>query len=225
MNSSLSLHLSRSFRDDLVWAETNLINRSNRIDVLLAKGKEEQTDEQLMGLVIQGDSRAFGIIYDRYATRMMRYFYRMLGQDREKAEDFTQDLFTKLVEKPHLFDVTKTFSTWIFSVAHNMCKNEYRRLSVRKVMSKEEPNPNLTRDEHAEDVVRTLDKKTFEKMLGAELELLDENHRTTFLLRFQDELSIKEISEILGISEGTVKSRLFYTVRKLAEKLKVYDLN
>jgi RNA polymerase sigma-70 factor, ECF subfamily len=62
-------------------------------------------------------------------------------------------------------------------------------------------------------------------LLQVELGLLDEKHRSVFILRFQEEMSIKEISESLGISEGTVKSRLFYTLKKLSDKLKVFDLN
>jgi RNA polymerase sigma-70 factor (ECF subfamily) len=70
-----------------------------------------------------------------------------------------------------------------------------------------------------------MDKKTFDKLLDIELGLLDEKHRSTFLMRYQHEMSMKEIAEALDISEGTVKSRLFYTIRKLSEKLKVFDLN
>lgn len=189
------------------------------------KKHSSATDEQLMEKISQGDEYAFSELYDRYADKMMRYFYRMLGQNREKAEDFTQDLFTKIIEKPDLFDITKKFSTWVYTMAHNMCKNEYRRLEVRKNMLQDEPNPHKTKDLGGENFVEHMDHKTFVKMLEIELGLLDEKHRTTFLMRYQDEMSIKEISEVLGISEGTVKSRLFYTVRKLSEKLKVFDLN
>ncbi|MBW7936191.1 MAG: sigma-70 family RNA polymerase sigma factor, partial [Flavobacteriales bacterium] len=80
-------------------------------------------------------------------------------------------------------------------------------------------------DMDSENFIDKLDKKTFLKMLEVELSLLDEKHRSTFLLRYQEEMSIKEISEVLGISEGTIKSRLFYTIRKLSEKLKVFSLN
>lgn len=187
--------------------------------------REEHTDEQLMKAVAEGNAQAFSLIYDRYAEKMVRYFYRMLGQNLEKAEDFAQDLFTKIIEKPHLFDTTKKFSTWLYSVANNMCKNEYRRLTVRRNMIPGEPDANRTRDENAEDVIATMDKKTFDKLLDIELGLLDEKHRSTFLMRYQEEMSIKEISEALDISEGTVKSRLFYTIKKLSEKMKVFDLN
>jgi len=149
----------------------------------------------------------------------------MLGQDRDKAEDFTQDLFTKLIEKPQLFDTTKKFGTWIFSIACNMCKNEYRRLAVRKGTVNDESKALRAKDEGSENVVDYMDKKNFDQLLQVELGLLDEKHRSVFILRFQEEMSIKEISEALSISEGTVKSRLFYTLKKLSDKLKVFDLN
>ena len=179
-----------------------------------------------MAQAVKGNSRAFALIYDRYAGKMQWYFLRMLGKDAEKARDFTQDLFVKLAEKPHLFDTGKKFSTWIYTVAHNMCKNEYRKLSIRNHV----PGDDIGVDrkisgENEKDLEMHVDKKTFEKMLEIELNLLDENHRTAFLLRYKEEMSIKEIADIMGTSEGTVKSRLFYTVKKLSEKLKAFEYN
>ena len=68
-----------------------------------------------------------------------------------------------------------------------------------------------------------LDQKDFKDKLFAEVEKFDEDHRSAFLLRYQQNFGVKEISEILGCPEGTVKSRLFYTTKKLAEKLKAYN--
>ena len=193
--------------------------------MLFGKNHTERTDEELMQQLMQGNSQSFALLYDRYAEKLIRYFYRMLGQDRDKAEDFTQDLFTKIIEKPQLFDTTKKFSTWVFSVACNMCKNEYRRLAVRSGTVNDEAKAVRAKDEDSENVVDYMDKKNFDHLLQVELGLLDEKHRSVFILRFQEEMSIKEISEALGINEGTVKSRLFYTLKKLSEKLKVFDLN
>lgn len=193
--------------------------------MLFGNNHKDSSDEELMQMMIKGDQSAFAILYDRYAEKLIRYFYRMLGQDRDKAEDFTQDLFTKLIEKPQLFDTTKRFGTWVFSIACNMCKNEYRRLSVRKGTVNDEEKALKAEDTHSQSVVDYMDKKTFDQLLHVELGLLDEKHRSVFILRFQEEMSIKEISEALGISEGTVKSRLFYTLKKLSEKLKVFDMN
>jgi len=187
---------------------------------------ESSSDEHLMAKAAKGDSRAFALIYDRYAGKMNWYFLRMLGKDAEKARDFTQDLFVKLAEKPHLFDTGKKFSTWIYAVAHNMCKNEYRKQSIRHHVPGDDIGvEHKVSDKHAKDPAMEVDKSTFEKMLEIELNLLDENHRTAFLLRYKEEMSIKEIAEIMGSSEGTVKSRLFYTVKKLSEKLKAFEYN
>lgn len=193
--------------------------------MLFFKKNIDKSDEELIEQMKQGDKNAFALLYDRYAEKMTRYFYRMLGQDIDKAEDFTQDIFMKLIEKPELFDTTKKFSTWLYSVAGNMCKNEYRRLAVRKNTVNDEEKAIKAKDEYSENVLESMDKKTFDHLLQVELGLLDEKQRSVFIMRFQEEMSIKEISDALNISEGTVKSRLFYTLKKLSEKLKVFDMN
>ncbi|MDP7122228.1 MAG: sigma-70 family RNA polymerase sigma factor, partial [Candidatus Marinimicrobia bacterium] len=75
---------------------------------------------------------AFDELYARYSSRLFHYFYRMLGGNPEKARDFLQDIFFKIVENPDRFHTGNRFSSWVFTIAHNMCKNEYRRLDVRK---------------------------------------------------------------------------------------------
>lgn len=173
-----------------------------------------------MTRVAQGDRRAFDTLYGRYNAALMRYFHRMLWRDREKAEDFVQDLFMKIIKQPTAFDTGRKFSTWMYSVAHNMCKNEYRKMEIRKPAEFESVSGILASDQV--EAGKRIDRKAFMNSLGTELEKLDEGQRTVFILRFEENLSIKEISDILDISEGTVKSRLFYTLRKLADKLRVY---
>lgn len=184
------------------------------------------SDEKLMQLAVKGNSSAFSEIYDRYNQRMNWYFFRMLGRDEEKARDFAQDLFLKIAEKPEMFDSSRKFSTWIYTVAHNMCKNEYRKQSIRHHVNGEKINVSeKIAGENHKNQEMNVDKKTFEKMLDIELGLLDENHRTAFLLRYKEEMSIKEIAAIMDCSEGTVKSRLFYTIKKLSEKLKQFEFS
>lgn len=77
-------------------------------------------------------------MYDRYSPRMYRFFFRMLWRDAGKAEDFTQEIFLKIIEKPQLFDPERNFKTWIYTLASNLCKNEYRRPPPPE-MSWEEP--------------------------------------------------------------------------------------
>lgn len=179
------------------------------------------SDEELMRAVGRGDVPAFDVLYHRYSKRLLYYFYKMLGQDEEKAQDFLHDLLLKIVERPELFSPEKRFSTWVFSVAHNMCKNEYRRLSIRQTEDIEPDD--LAFD--VDSIPESIDRKQFADMLALELEGLSEEHRTVFLLRYRESFSMREISDVLQCPEGTVKSRLFYAVRRLATRLKKFNPN
>jgi RNA polymerase sigma-70 factor (ECF subfamily) len=188
------------------------------------------SDERLMELLQQGDAagqEAFDELYERYSQRMLFYFHRMLGGNHEKAQDFLQELFLKIVERPRSFNVEQSFRAWIYTVAHNMCKNEYRHLKISRVV---EPATDLEAISSVivneeEKMENALDWKRFRAALFLELAKFDEGHRATFILRHQDGFSIKEISEVLGCSEGTTKSRLFYTARKLATRLCAFHPN
>lgn len=175
------------------------------------------SDEQLMRELATGCEPSFGELYDRYSERMHRYFFRMLGQDTHRADDFTQELFMKLVEKTAYFDPERRFSTWLYAVAGNMVKNEYRRLS-------RQPEPPTGIDFYGENFSEDFDNQVFAEHLTQALGELDETQRQCFVLRYQEELSVKEIAEILDCPEGTVKSRMFYTLKKLGNKLRAFAL-
>ncbi|WNJ20891.1 RNA polymerase sigma factor [Pontibacter sp. G13] len=179
------------------------------------------TDEDLMRCIAQGQEQAFDQLYQRYSGRMLNYFYRMLNHQEDVAHDFLQELFIRIIEKPHLYDPTKKFSTWLYAIASNMVKNEYRRRDVRKIMSNHGDMAHLTVSELMDEL--RIDRETFEGVLQNELTRLSENHREVFVLRFQEGMSIREISQIMTCSEGTVKSRIFYALKKLANSLKAFD--
>ena len=176
------------------------------------------SDETLMEYIQRYDTFAFDELYNRYSRRLLLYFFRELGGDEEKAQDFLQEIFLKLVEKPELFCTENKFSPWIFAVAYNMCKNEYRRIGVRNIIDRNEKLEELPQifDSNCNQVEQAVDQKRFQTALIAELEKLDDDHRSAFLLKYQQNFSIKEISEIQSCSEGTIKSRLHYTTKKLA---------
>jgi RNA polymerase sigma-70 factor (ECF subfamily) len=192
---------------------------------IFSKRYRNFSDEKLMGCIQKGNTSAFNELYDRYSKRLLFYFFRELGRDEEKAHDFLQEIFLKIIEKPGLFHTDRRFSTWIFTVAYNMCKNEYRRLEVREIVENNTDMDEVSQDFQSEyhPSEQKVDQKIFERALLGELEKLDDGHRSAFLLRYQQNFSIKEISEILGCSEGTIKSRLFYTTQKLASKLKAFN--
>ncbi len=187
---------------------------------LFKKNYKEISDEKLMGLVGKKDKKAFEELYERYSQRLLNYFHKMLWKDREKAEDFMQELFMKLIHKPHLYDEKRAFKTWMYSIANNMCKNEYRKQAIRKNTSYE-MNGDVAGDTGS-GIVRDIDFNQFNEKLEEALGQLDDVKKETFVMRYRQELSIREISEIMECSEGTVKSRLFYTLKILNSKLNVY---
>ncbi len=178
-------------------------------------------DEDLMRFFIKGDQKAFAQIYDRYESFMVNFFYKKLWSDREKAEDFTHDIFTKIIDKPTAYDPERSFKTWLFSVANNMCKNEYKKQEIRKPTGYDLPEGATIQDQ-TQLPDREVDKNNFNAELARELGKLNEIHREVFLLRHHEGLSLIEIAETLGINEGTVKSRLHLATKTLASKLEVY---
>lgn len=179
-------------------------------------------DERLMELVVRGDEQAFTAIYDRYQRRLLGYFQRMLWSDREKAQDFLQELFTKLARDPRSYDPGRPFRTWLFSVANNMCKNAYRHHQVVQAAAVHLRNGS---DRMEATAGIGVDHEHFRNRLAQELDKLDPDHKATFVMRFQEDMAIKEIAAAFTCSEGTVKSRLFYTLKKLAERMKEFDPN
>ena len=179
-------------------------------------------DEELMRMIQKKNVTAFNELYDRYATKLLNYFYRMLNGNEHKAQDFLQDLFTKIIDKPVLFNTQEIFSSWLYTVAFNMCKNEYRRLRNRKTYAHADTNSEellFLQDENSPNDL-SIDMGILNRAIFCEINKMDMVRKSTFLLRFQTDLSIKEISKVLDCAEGTVKSRLFYITRYLANKLK-----
>ncbi len=176
-----------------------------------------------MKLVCKQNNKAFEEIYKRYNNKIQFFFFRILNKDREKAKDFTHDLFIRIIEKSTLFNNSHKFSTWVYTIALNICKNELRKektankyneqISIEELVSN---NKNLLED---------IDLPFYKKQLYIALEELDESKRIAFILRYQEELSVKEIADILDCPEGTVKSRIFYAIEMLSKKLTTFKNN
>lgn len=189
---------------------------------MIKKEYDQMTDEQLVIGMAGGDQRAFDKLYSRYSSALLSYFMRMLWRDREKSEDFVHDFFTKLIHRPELFDTTRSFKTWMYSVANNMCKNEYKKQEIRKNTSN-----GLDSNYAVADVNKNTENQVhhtlFKEAYNYQVTQLEDKHREVFEMRHFDGLSIKEIAEALEISEGTIKSRLFYATKYLAQGLKEYQ--
>lgn len=180
------------------------------------------SDEDLMAELSKGEKLAFDELHNRYAGILFGYFNKMMWRDREKAEDLVHDIFAKIIVNPDAFDVTRSFKTWLFSVACNMCKNEYKRKEVRKntVLGVDNHHSVRSDDNVFDEVQNNMFMSAFDKGIAQ----LDDKHRDVFALRHLQGFSLKEIADVLEINEGTVKSRLFYATKQLAEKLKEFKL-
>ena len=181
------------------------------------RGKDIDTynDEKLMQGIIDGNQNAFNLLYHRYKSRLYYYFFRMLNNSEELANDFLQELFLKIIEKSENFNPTYKFSTWIYSLAANMCKNEYRKRENRGEKITNEFNTVET-EELSFSAFTT--EQAVEKVFEA-MNKLEPEHRSTFLFRYREGFSIKEIARIQDIAEGTVKSRLHHAKKQLAKEL------
>lgn len=174
------------------------------------------SDEALVVRLPGRDTRAFDELYGRYSRRLYGYLYRMLGGDVARAEELLQDVFLKVFEQASAFDPSRTFSAWVFAVAANSCRNEYRHRDVverahRHLASESVPTEG--------NIDARLDLERFRVGVFEELGNLSEEMRSAFLLRHQQDLTIGEIAGVLGCPVGTVKSRLHNATRILAERL------
>lgn len=180
---------------------------------------KNRTDEALMTLLSSKRSNeALTELHRRYANKVLGYFIRMFNGDKEKAQDFVQELFMRILEKHKLFDENKKFYTWMFTIASNMCKTEFRKI----------PDATLSNDEYEVEInskweENRIDKEVFRLALKKAISKLDEHHRSTFVLRYIEGMATQDIAETLGISKGTVKSRLFYGTRKIMNDLREFD--
>ena len=189
---------------------------------LIFVNKASLSDEELMKRVAsKDDDRAFDELYHRHARRVMGFLLRQLG-DSERAADLVQDAFLRLWSSRERYLSGKCFSTWLFSIAYNLLKNEYRRSGYSVEYA--EHVINNTTEEQDDDLDVKLDDKLFDAALRQELSLLDAESRLLFSLRFEEEMTVPQIAEVMKIPEGTVKSRQHTIIRNLKQKLKIYEI-
>jgi RNA polymerase sigma-70 factor (ECF subfamily) len=185
-------------------------------------------DAALMFRVKRGDRAAFTDLVEKYQQPVMNLVYHTL-RDEIEAEDLAQNVFLQVYKSRHRYKRTAKFSTWLFTIARNLCLNEIRRRSRHPAESIEE-----TQTEHEDQPQRQYEDKSQmappEKLLHGELAQkieaalaeLPENQRTALLLCRQGELSYEEIAEILDCSLSATKSLIHRGRETLKEKLKPY---
>lgn len=164
-----------------------------------------------------GEEGAFTELYDRYRQVFFGFFFRMLYRDRLLAEDCLQELFIRIMEAAPRFDPSLRFRPWAFTIAYNLCRKEYRRRS-RESEWEETHDWEVFR----EPEWKALDKEVERKWLADALDSLPQDQRECVVLRYQQGMSVRDIAEVMGCAEGTVKSRLHYALKKLSKKWNVW---
>ena len=183
------------------------------------KPLRQLTDEQLMARAKAGNDAAFEELYHRYARRLKGFFFLQLGGDEELAADATHDVFLRAYEARNRYQEGKNVSTWLFTIAYNICRNHYRSNAYEtQLLATLDAEP--ISDEQIEV---QLDAAALDDALAQVLSELPPPLHQLFSLHYQEELTIPQVAEIVGIPEGTVKSRLHKTMNIIRKKLKIYE--
>lgn len=170
-----------------------------------------------MSLIVQQtDNHAFEQLYDRYARKLTGFCNRMV-QSKEVAEDIVHEVFIKIIEQPKSFNIQLKFSTWVYTIAHNLCLNMIRNQQNRSKLIDLNYTQEVEYTSHT-----TIDASNLKGAINTAYKLLNEKEKAVFVLRFEHELSIKEIAEIITIPEGSVKSCLFYLLKKFDTHLQPF---
>ena len=184
------------------------------------------SDEQAMWRVqMHDDHAAFARLVERWETPIQRLCARMTG-DLHRAEDLAQEAFTRVFARRRDFEPSGRFSTWLWRIAINLCHDENRRRLRRPELSLDEPldgsgdagSHNVASD--ALSPAEVVEKLEQAEIVRRALLRLPETQRTVVILRHYEGLKFIEIAEVLGIPEGTVKSRMFEALDRLAVLLR-----
>jgi RNA polymerase sigma-70 factor, ECF subfamily len=195
-----------------------------------AIAREEVTDEVLMVRFQSGDRSAFASLVRRHKTAIYNFTLRMV-RSSSAAEDLTQDTFLKVVQSAGEFKHEARFYTWVYSIARNLCIDHLRKMSLRQHPSLDQPSAQSPDGPTLLERTAGPGPSAERKAIGAEMgeritrcvEALPQEQREAFLLREVGNLSIKEMAAIVGVPEGTIKSRLRYALERLQESLAEYE--
>ena len=170
------------------------------------------SDEDLMSHFQAGTAEAFDVLVGRYQDPLTNYIYRFLG-DMKECEDLLQETFLRVYRNRHSYRRIAKFSTWLYTIAGNLARSEYRKRKRRRLYSLqsvnrdeeeyevEVPDETFSPDRHTESTIQ-------DRYIQAALEQIPEAFREVVVLRDVQQLAYEEIAEITGLPMGTVKSRI-----------------
>lgn len=187
------------------------------------------SDEELMLAYRAGDAGAFDLLYSRHKGGVFRYLRRQTGNTGH-AEELFQDVWLRLIDARSRYEPQAKFTTWLYTIARNLCVDQSRRAKHRKAQSLDAPLGSSPESATLLDVLPADQMATDRKTINRELHLrlhaaiarLGEEQREVFLMREFLDMQFKEIAVVVGCPENTVKSRMRYALEKLREELNEY---
>ena len=186
-------------------------------------------DEDLMVQYQQGEVRAFEILLTRHKKPVFNFILRYVG-DRETAEDLLQETFMRVIKGADAYKRQAKFTTWLYTIARNLCVDQTRRRKHRRHASLDAPMSASEESGTLLDVIpgsemasdrKSVNKELHETMQHAIAALSDEQ-REVFLMREFLDMPFKQIADVVGVPENTVKSRMRYALEKLRLELDEY---
>jgi RNA polymerase sigma-70 factor (ECF subfamily) len=190
---------------------------------------EGEADEVLMVAYQKGDVRSFEILLTRHRKPVFNFILRYVG-DRETAEDLLQETFMRVIKGADAYKRQAKFTTWLYTIARNLCVDQTRRRKHRRHASLDAPMSASEESGTLLDVIpgseMASDRKSVNKQLHETMQraigALSEEQREVFLMREFLDMPFKQIAEVVGVPENTVKSRMRYALEKLRLELDEY---
>ena len=179
----------------------------------MPKDTEKNIDYTLMRAIQKGDMVAFNSMVDRYKNRLLNVIGRMLSSS-EEAEDIVQETFVRVYQHRQSFNFKHCFSTWIYTIALNLARNELRKRKKFKFFEISEMQGN-----EKEFAVDAKIPSRLPQVLDKAIRGLPEKYRVAFILRDVEEMPYEEVAKVLGVPLGTVKSRVNRARLMLRDKL------
>ena len=168
------------------------------------------TDEMLISRFQSGDENAYVELVNRYKDKLTNFVFYFL-KDEEHSEDIVQETFIRLYEKKHYYKEIAKFSTWIYTIARNLANTELRKKSRTKIMYLSQMS-NYKKDYDLKssdpELNRNIENEFLMKEIHAAIDKLPENYKSVIILRDIQGLDYEQISNIIGVPLGTVKSRI-----------------
>ena len=183
-------------------------------------------DAALMLRVKQGDAEAFEELVEKYKRPVLNLVYRIIG-DPTEAEDVAQNVFVQVFKSADRYRVSAKFSTWLFTIARNLCLNEIRRRKRHPADSLDAPTfndeePRQYQDQKTAAPGENLAESELISKIAEAVHDLPENQRTALLLFRDQELAYEDISEVIGCSLSATKSLIHRARETLKARLKPY---